>query len=115
MAELLDWRLWGIVILCGLATYIWRALAVVVGGRVSPESEAFKLFSCIAYAMVAGLISRMVMLPEGVLAEAPLAYRLVGIAVAVAVFFALRRNLAAGVFAGVAAFALLIVFAGTPV
>lgn len=115
MAEFLDWRLWGVVLLCGLATYVWRALAVVVGGRVSPESEAFKLFSCIAYAMVAGLISRMVMLPEGILAEAPLAYRLVGIGAAVTVFFALGRNLAAGVFAGVTVFALLIVFAGTPV
>lgn len=115
MSEFLDWRLWGIVLLCGFATYVWRALAVVVGGRISPESEAFKLFSCIAYAMVAGLISRMVILPEGVLAEAPLAYRLVGIGVAVGVFFALRRNLAAGVFAGVTVFALLIVFAGTPV
>jgi branched-subunit amino acid transport protein len=115
MAEFLDWRLWGIVLLCGLASYVWRALAVVIGGRVSPKSETFKLFSCVAYAMVAGLISRMVMLPEGILAEAPLAYRLAGIGTAVAVFFAFRRNLAAGVFAGVATFALLILFAGTPV
>jgi len=115
MADFLDWKLWAIVLLCGATTYIWRALAVFVGGRVSPESEAFKLFACIAYAMVAGLIARMVILPEGVLVEAPLAYRLTGIGVAVAVFFALGRNLAAGVFAGVAVFALLIVFAGTPV
>ena len=112
MADWLDWRLWGIVLLCGAATYVWRALAVAIGGRVSPESEAFKLFSCIAYAMLAGLISRMVVLPEGLLAEAPLSYRLIGIGAAVAVFFGLRRNLAAGVFAGVAAFASLITFVG---
>ena len=115
MLDGLDWRLWGIVLLCGAASYVWRALAVFIGGRVSPESEAFKLFSCIAYAMVAGLISRMVILPEGLLAEAPLSYRLIGIGAAVAVFFGLKRNLAAGVFAGVAVFALLTVFAGTPV
>lgn len=112
MAEWLDWRLWGIVLLCGAATYVWRALAVAIGGRVSPDSEAFKLFSCIAYAMVAGLISRMVILPEGLLAEAPLPFRLIGVGTAVAVFFGLKRNLAAGVFAGVAVFALLITFAG---
>ena len=112
MVDWLDWKLWGIVLLCGAATYVWRALAVAIGGRVSPESEAFKLFSCIAYAMVAGLISRMVILPEGLLAEAPLPFRLIGIGAAVAVFFGLKRNLAAGVFAGVAAFAILITFAG---
>lgn len=105
-----DWNVWGIVLLCGLATYVWRALAVFVGGRVSPESETFKLFSCVAYAMLAGLIARMVILPEGLLAEAPLAYRLVGVAAAVTVFFASRRNLAAGVFAGVGVFGLLIFY-----
>lgn len=115
MADWLDWTLWGIVLLCGAATYFWRALAVAVGGRVSPESEAFKLFSCIAYAMVAGLISRMIILPVGLLAEAPLSFRLIGIGAAVAVFFGLKRNLAAGVFAGIAVFGLLIVFADTPV
>lgn len=112
MVDWLDWKLWGIVLLCGAATYVWRALAVAIGGRVSPESEAFRLFSCIAYAMLAGLISRMVILPEGLLAEAPLSYRLIGIGAAVAVFFGLRRNLAAGVFAGVAVFASLITFIG---
>jgi len=112
MTDGLEWKLWGIVLLCGAATYIWRALAVAIGGRVRPDSEAFKLFSCIAYAMLAGLISRMVILPEGLLAEAPLSYRLIGIGAAVAAFFGLRRNLAAGVFAGVAVFALLIIFAG---
>lgn len=115
MFDGLDWRLWGIVLLCGAASYVWRALAVFIGGRVSPESEAFKLFSCIAYAMVAGLISRMVILPEGLLAEAPLSFRLIGVGAAVAVFFGLKRNLAAGVLSGVTVFALLIVFAGTPV
>ena len=115
MADGMDWKLWGIVLLCGIATYVWRALAVVIGGRVSPESESFKLFSCIAYAMLAGLISRMVILPEGLLAEAPLSYRLIGIGAAVTVFFGLKRNLAGGVFAGVAVFALLIVFTDTPV
>jgi branched-subunit amino acid transport protein len=112
MADWLDWKLWGIILLCGAATYVWRALAVAIGGRVSPDSEAFKLFSCIAYAMLAGLISRMVILPEGLLAEAPLSYRLIGIGAAVAVFFGLRRNLAAGVFAGVTVFASLITFVG---
>jgi len=112
MADWPAWELWAIVVLCGAATYVWRALAVLIGGRVSPESEAFRLFSCIAYAMLAGLIARMVILPEGLLAEAPLWYRLIGIGAAVAVFFGLRRNLAAGVLAGVIVFGSLITLGG---
>lgn len=115
MADWLDWKLWTIVLLCGLSTYVWRALAVFIGGKVSPESETFKLFSCIAYAMLAGLISRMVLLPEGALAEAPMFFRLAGIAAAVVVFFATKRNLAAGVSAGVAVFGILIFSTGSPV
>jgi branched-subunit amino acid transport protein len=110
MSDALDWKLWAIVLLCGAATYIWRAAAVLIGARVDPDGELFRLFSCIAYAMLAGLISRMVILPEGLLAEAPLAFRLAGIGAAVVVFFALKRNLAAGVFTGVAVFGLLTAF-----
>lgn len=103
-----DWRLWAIVLLSGLATYVWRALGVAVAGRISPDSEAFRLFACVAYAMLAGLIARMILLPEGVLTETPLAVRLIAIGAAVAVFFGFRRNLPLGVTAGVGMFALLI-------
>lgn len=109
---MVEWRLWAIVVLCGLATYVWRALAVAIAGRVSPASEAFRLFACIAYAMLAGLIARMLLVPEGVLAEAPLPNRLAGIGAAVAVFFLFRRNLPLGVAAGVAAFSSLLWLAG---
>lgn len=109
---MIDWRLWIVVALCGLATYVWRALAVAIAGRVSPASEAFRLFACIAYAMLAGLIARMVVIPEGVLAAAPLPYRLGGIAAAVTVFFLFRRNLPLGVAAGVAVFAVLLWLGG---
>ncbi len=100
--------IWIVVVLSGLATYLWRALAVAIAGRVNPQSEAFKLFTCIAYAMLAGLIARRIVLPEGVLAETPLAYRLIAVATAVVVFFGFRRNLPLGTATGVGIFALLI-------
>lgn len=109
---MVDWHLWAIVVLCGLATYVWRALAVAIAGRVSPASEAFRLFSCIAYAMLAGLIARMLIMPEGILEEAPLPYRLAGIAAAITVFFLFRRNLPLGVVAGFVAFSSLLWAAG---
>ncbi len=100
--------IWVVVILSGLATYLWRALGVAIAGRVNPQSEAFKLFTCVAYAMLAGLIARMIVLPEGVLAETPLAFRLIAVTAAVVVFFGFRRNLPLGTATGVGIFALLI-------
>ena len=104
--------IWIVVVLSGLATYVWRALGVAIAGKVSPDGEAFRLFSCIAYAMLAGLIARMIALPAGVLAETPLSYRLVALGAAIAVFFAFRRNLALGAATGIAVFGLLLSFAG---
>ncbi len=104
--------IWAVVILSGLATYVWRALGVAVAGKVSPDGEAFRLFTCIAYAMLAGLIARMIVLPAGVLAETPLSYRLIALGAAVAVFFLSRRNLALGAATGVAVFGALISVAG---
>jgi len=106
-----DWRIWSAVLLSAVATYVWRAMGVAIGGRVSPTGEAFRLFACVAYAMLAGLISRMVLMPQGVLAETPLSFRLAGVGVALAVFFGSRRNLPLGTAAGVGAFALLMVLA----
>jgi branched-subunit amino acid transport protein len=102
-----DTTLWTIVLLSGAATYVWRALGVAIAGRVSPDSETFRLFACIAYAMLAGLIARMVILPEGVLAESLLSFRLIAVSLSVAVFFAFGRNLPLGVAVGVGTFALL--------
>ena len=104
--------IWILVVLSGLATYVWRALGVAIAGRVNPHSEAFRLFTCVAYAMLAGLIARMIVLPAGVLAETPLSYRLIALGAAIAVFFAFRRNLALGAATGVAVFGMLVSFAG---
>lgn len=102
-----DPTLWTIVLLSGAATYVWRALGVAIAGKVSPDSETFRLFACIAYAMLAGLIARMVILPEGILAQSQLSFRLIAVSLSVAVFFAAGRNLPAGVAVGVGTFALL--------
>jgi len=102
-----DATLWTVVLLSAAATYVWRALGVAIAGKVSPDSETFRLFACIAYAMLAGLIARMLILPEGILAESLMSFRLIAVGLSVAVFFASKRNLPAGVAVGVGTFALL--------
>ncbi len=88
-------------------SFLWRAVGVAVSGRINPDSDVFLWVKCVAYAMLAGLVSRMLFLPSGALAESESWIRLVAVGVGLAVCFALRRNLLIGVLAGVAAFLLL--------
>lgn len=90
------------VIACGAATYLWRGLGVLLSGRVRVESEIFTWVGCVAYAMVAALISSMVFVPTGTLAQTTLVERLLACAVALGVYYAVRRNLFAGIVAGFA-------------
>ena len=51
-------------------SFLWRAIGVAVSGRIDPASDVFLWVQCVAYAMLAGLVSRMLFLPTGVLAPA---------------------------------------------
>ena len=95
---------WLLLAICGLATYLWRGPAVLMAAGVDPKSEVFAWISCVAYAIIAGLVSRMLFLPTGALAETTALERLAGSALALAVYFHLtNRNLFAGVIAGATA------------
>ncbi len=89
-----------LVLACGAVTYMWRGLAVPLSGRVRADSEVFTWIGCVAYAMVASLIARMVFLPSGMLAATLLPDRLLACAVALVVYYAGRRNLFLGMVAG---------------
>jgi branched-subunit amino acid transport protein len=89
---------------CGVATYLWRGPGVLIAARIAPSSEAFTWVSCIAYAIIAGVVARMLLMPSGELAATSAAERTVGTAAALGAYFLLtRRNLFVGVAAGAAA------------
>ncbi|HEX6004981.1 MAG TPA: AzlD domain-containing protein [Burkholderiales bacterium] len=91
----------GLVVVGAIAgTYVWRGLGVVLSGRLSVESELFNWVACVAYAMIAGLIARVILMPTGLLGETLLAERLIACALALVAFYATRRNLFVGVISG---------------
>jgi branched-subunit amino acid transport protein len=95
-----------------VGTYVWRLGGLLISGRIDADGEIFRWFYCVAYALLAGLIARMVVLPVGVLTETQLVDRLVALGVAVTVFFALKRNLLAATFIGAITFVGLIALRG---
>ena len=92
--------LWLIVLGCGAATFVWRFLGVVVVKRIDANGAIFQWITCVSYAMVAGLIFRMVMMPESELAGVSLVIRIAAVAIAFAAYLLFRRRLVAGVLAG---------------
>lgn len=90
-----------LILACGVGTYFWRGLGVLLSGRINTSSPAFIWVACVAYAMIAGLTVRLIVLPGGSLAASALGDRLLACVIALLVYFVLtRRNLFFGVGAG---------------
>ncbi len=91
-----------------LVTYFWRFLGVLLSGRIDAGSLMFQWVGAVSYALLAALIARMIVLPLGPPLDAtPLSYRLAATVIALAVFFATRRNLLLGVLGGAGGLILL--------
>lgn len=85
-------HLWLIVGVSVLATYVWRALGMLIASHLHPDSALSRWFACVAYAVLAGLIARMIVIPEGALADAPLPDKLIALSCGFVVFFISSRS-----------------------
>lgn len=109
---MMEWGPYAAVAVGAMATYAWRALGVALSGRVREHSPVFDWVGCIAYALLAGLVARMIVLPVGPLHEIGLVPRLAAAAVAAAVFFSAGRNLLLGVGVGAGTLAAVAAYYG---
>ncbi|MFT5112019.1 MAG: branched-subunit amino acid transport protein [Parasphingorhabdus sp.] len=92
--------LWMIVLGCGLATFMWRFIGVLFVRRIDPEGAVFEWVSCVSYAMVAGLIFRMLIFPDNELAVVSLGFRGIAIATGFGVYYLFKQSLLPGLLAG---------------
>lgn len=95
------------LIAASAATYIWRGAGVALASRIGVGGAAFEWFSCVAYAMLAALIARIILLPAGALNEAPFVDRVGATVFGLLLFFAFRRRIFVGTIGGLAAFVAL--------
>ena len=89
-------------------TYIWRWAGVMFAARVKSDGPVFQWVTFVSYAMLGGLIARMVILPIGPLVETPLLFRSLAFVIGLGTFFALGRRVLPAVFIGVASFIFLV-------
>lgn len=63
-----------------LTTDIWRVLGVYLGGKIDERSDLLVLVRCVATALVAAVISNLVLFPVGALSTIALPVRIGAVA-----------------------------------
>jgi len=82
-----------VILVTSFATYLSRFLGVVSSEKIKETSKIFKWFNCIAYSVLAALITRMVVFPAGELAESSIFIRLFVVTLCVLMFLFTKKNL----------------------
>ncbi len=98
---------WGLLALATMATFVWRALGTIIAARINPDGALFEWVACVAYALLAGLVARIIVMPVGMLAESATVDRIGATAFGFALFFLTKRNVAFGTIGGAFCFLVL--------
>ena len=81
-------------------TEIWRSIGVLAAGRLDEAAPTFALVRAVATALVAAVIAKMIVLPDGALAEVPIAARVGAAAIGFAAMEWSGRRLWVGILVG---------------
>ena len=98
-----------LIVAASLTTYFWRGFGVLIAARLNPDGVFFEWISCVAYAMLAGLMARVLILPVGLLSETTMLVRGMSMIAGFIVFFALKRNFYAATLVSMLTFLLLLI------
>ena len=99
------WGQWGGYLPFFVAGFLvsepWRWAGALVGRNVDPDSVVFAWVRAVSTAIVAGLVTRMLVFPSGALQLVSLEVRATAFAAGIAVYLAFGRNLAIGIAGGI--------------
>ncbi len=103
MSGALDHGLWPwVALICFgfLPSEVWRVLAVFLSRGVDESSPVLAWVRAVASALLAGVVARLLLAPNGALATLPLWGRVGPLALGMIVYFLARRSVIAAVLAG---------------
>ena len=82
-----------IILVTSGATYISRLLGVLTSERLSSKSKVFDWFNYVAYSILAALMVRMIIFPNGALQDAEISSRIIVTIICLSVFILTKKNL----------------------
>jgi Branched-chain amino acid transport protein (AzlD) len=95
------WQPFLFILIAGwLPTDIWRYLGVYFAGDLDEDAEILVFIRALATALVASVIAKLVLYPEGALALSPLWLRLGCVAAGFAAYWFAKRSVFVGVLTG---------------
>lgn len=87
------WSYLFIAIAGWLATDIWRWLGVLVGNRLKQDSAALTWVRAVATALLAAVISKLILYPSGELQAVPVELRLIAVSAGFAAFLLFGKRI----------------------
>jgi hypothetical protein len=106
MSESLDHGLWPWLVLITfgfLPSEIWRVVSVFLSRGLDETSPWLAWVRAVANALLAGVVAKLLLSPNGALATLPLWGRVGPLVFGMVVFFVVRRSIVAAIMAGEAA------------
>lgn len=100
------WVMLGVAV---IGTFMWRFLGVALSRYVKTDSKVFVYINSIAYAMITGLMFRIVVFPSGALANTQLFDRVFAFSLAMLICIWKPEKSIYGVMVGLAVFAGLVI------
>ena len=100
-----DPAIWSAIVIGALGTFVWRFLGVTIASRVRADSPLFIWIGCVAYAMVAGLMARVLLMPGGDMDLDAMMWRAAAFLVGFVTWFLTRKSVPFGLLGGVGAYA----------
>lgn len=101
-----------ILLLGALPTEVWRWLGVALAGQISEDSEILVWVRCVATALIAAVIAKLVVFPSGIFEDVPLWLRIGALAFGYGVFLVAKQSVIAGVIGAQAALILGVLAVG---
>ena len=92
----MSWSLPVIILAAAAVSDVWRVLGALVSARIDENSTAFRLVRCIATALIAAILARLVLYPTGLLSEIPAALRVGSMAAGFAAYWFAGRSMVLG-------------------
>ena len=81
------------IIVTSIATYSSRFFGVLTSEKINENSKIYRWFNCLAYSTLAALISRVLIFPNGDLAETSYLIRLIVVFSSILIFYLTKKNL----------------------
>ena len=80
------------ILVTSLATYISRLLGVITSKKIKETSKIFRWFNCLAYSTLSALLARIIIFPEGALADVDYLIRFIVVFICLIIFLISKKN-----------------------